>query len=187
MTRRQSLGAALRDHNPADEREAGFRDRMLELLAAEGDPFTRSHFEPGHFTASIFALSPTRREVLLIHHRFLGIWIQPGGHIESQDADIRGAALRELREECGVASSLPHPAFPGLFDLDIHEIPPNPKKGEPGHLHYDVRSAVVLLSEQVQASEEVLGARWVALDAVARGEHATDESVMRAVRKLAAT
>jgi hypothetical protein len=34
---------------------------MQSLAAQPGDVFSRSHFIPGHFTASAFILSPDRR------------------------------------------------------------------------------------------------------------------------------
>jgi 8-oxo-dGTP pyrophosphatase MutT (NUDIX family) len=151
---------------------------MLALLERAGDPFSRRNVEPGHFTASAFVLSPDRRRVLLVHHGKLGRWLQPGGHVEATDADLVAAARREVLEETGIGALAPLGA---IFDVDIHVIPANPKDG--AHLHFDVRYAFVAGSEHLEASPEVLGARWVERDAVA--ELTEELSVLRCVARLA--
>jgi 8-oxo-dGTP pyrophosphatase MutT (NUDIX family) len=145
---------------------------MLRLLERPM-PFSRGSLEPGHFTASAFVLSSDRRRVLLIHHKKLGRWLQPGGHVEASDEDLWGAARREVSEETGV-TSLRSPQE-GIFDLDIHEIPDTPR--EPAHRHFDVRYLFVADNEQLVASPEVDAARWVPLGGVR--ELNSDASVVR--------
>jgi 8-oxo-dGTP pyrophosphatase MutT (NUDIX family) len=176
-----TLREQLRRYQPADAAEARFAARMLELTEAP-DACARSHFAPGHFTASAFVLSPDRRELILIHHRKLGIWVQPGGHIDATDLDLESAARREVAEEVGLReleALLPNSA---LFDLDIHAIPA--RKDEPAHEHFDVRFAFVARTLSFERSEEVADVRWVPL-AEARAI-TTDRSVLRAVEKLPA-
>lgn len=184
------LREQLRNYRPADDREAGFVARMLELTESEA-ACERAHFVPGHFTASAFVLSPDRRDLVLIHHKKLGIWVQPGGHVEGSDGDLASAARREVLEEVGLAplepfvgqgatrdSSVASP----LFDVDIHVIPA--RKNEPLHEHFDVRFAFVAQTRTLVHSEEVADLRWLPLAEV-QGI-ATDESVLRAVKKLRA-
>ncbi|MCB9796145.1 MAG: NUDIX hydrolase [Alphaproteobacteria bacterium] len=176
MTDLQPLLLALQ---PADAREAGFRQRMLDLLQVEGDPFSRGHFLPGHFTASAFIVSPERDGLLLIHHRKLGKWLQPGGHFDPGDVNALSAARREMQEETGLVG-LPLVAE-GALDVDIHDIPP--LKGEPAHQHFDVRFAFQAATRDFAADlNEVKGARWFTYDEV--DETWSDASVMRAVGKL---
>ena len=66
--------------------------RLIQLTRKQ-DAFKRSLFNPGHFTASAFVFSPERDAVLLIKHTFLRLWLQPGGHIEENDASIVDAML----------------------------------------------------------------------------------------------
>lgn len=56
MSRSASLLAQLRRYEPAGELEAGHRLAMVELLSAADEAFSRSHFVPGHVTASCFDL-----------------------------------------------------------------------------------------------------------------------------------
>ena len=170
---------ALFAYTPSDEREGSFRARML-ALCAEADPFSRAAFSPGHFTASAFVLSPRRDAVLLIFHKKLGRWLQPGGHIEPGDTMLMGAACREVAEETAILEAVP--LVPGVFDIDVHDIPA--RKDEPAHEHFDVRVLLGAPALTVRASDEVAAARWVPLDDLETIE--TDESVRRAVRKIRA-
>lgn len=174
----RGLGPLLQGYHPADPLEAEHLRRMRALLGGQEDPFSRGSFTPGHFTASSFVLNPRRDALLLIHHRKLGRWLQPGGHIDPDDPDTLAAARREVLEEVG----LPQVRLlrDGLFDLDIHTIPP--LKGEPAHEHFDLRFVFEAPSEQVQAGDDVGGARWLALHEV--NAEISDESVMRALRKI---
>lgn len=178
--RLEAVREQLLGYTPSDAREAAFVSRMLVLCEVEAAS-ERAHFEPGHFTASAFVLSPDRRDLVLIHHKKLGIWVQPGGHVEPGDADLADAARREVREEVGLAELEPFAAGSStLFDVDIHLIPA--RKQEPAHEHFDVRFAFVAKTRQLVHSAEVNDLRWVPLADVE--SMATDESVMRAVKKL---
>lgn len=152
---------------------------MLGLLDT-AEPWSRSQYRPGHLTASAFVLSPDGAALLLIFHRKLGIWIQPGGHIEPTDANLLAAAQREVSEEVGVALE-PTPAT-SIFDVDIHAIPA--RKAEPQHEHFDVRFCFQASSLTLATSDEVGDTRWVELGQV--DQVTADESVLRAVRKLRA-
>ena len=175
----RQLRADLEAFAPADAAEAQSRARMLDLLNVGPTAFDRSHFDPGHFTASAFVLSPGGDSLLLIHHSKLDRWLQPGGHIDPDDASPADAARRELLEEAGVSHAAP---VGGLFDVDVHPIPANPKKGEPPHEHFDLRYLFRAGSQAIAAASDALDAKWVALDAAARVE---DASVRRAAAKIA--
>ena len=176
-TRTNRLRSVLLDHAPADALEARHRDRMLELLGTV-DPFGRDHFVPGHFTASAFVGSPDGASLLLILHAKLGLWLQPGG------VDVVAAARREVAEETGLSGDSVTTDGDGLLDVDIHGIPPNPRKGEPGHEHFDVRVLLRAQTLELAAGSDALAARWVRLEDVE--DAGTDDSVLRAVRKLLA-
>jgi 8-oxo-dGTP pyrophosphatase MutT (NUDIX family) len=178
MTRRARLHEDLLRYEPHDAIEAGHLARMRALIESEGDPFAGARYAPGHFTASAFVLAPDRAELLLIHHAKLGLWLQPGGHIEPSDETVQGAARREVLEEVGIAElDLEHH---GLFDVDVHLIPA--RKDALAHEHFDARYLFRARTRAFAASDEVKGAKWSSLDAIESS--GTDESVLRAVRKL---
>ena len=172
------LRRLLKHHLPVDAREQEFAIRCSDLLGSREDPFRRSHFEPGHFTASAFVLSPDGADLLLIHHRKLGRWLQPGGHFEASDRDVFVAARREVLEETGLRGlQLPSES---LFDVDVHAIPA--LGDEPLHEHFDLRLLFRSPTETLNAGPEVKDARWFALSDIT--DTLSDESVMRAIRKI---
>ncbi len=158
---------------------------MQTLAGSEHSTLARDHYSPGHFTASAFVLSPSRDQLLLIRHKKLGLWLQPGGHIESTDRDVLSAATREVREETGLSQLVVESP---LFDLDVHEIPA--WQDTPAHLHHDIRALLIAQDLAVEGADDAAEARWFPLQELADslGElaagYATDESVRRVARRL---
>lgn len=178
MSRVPHLRKLLTTLAAGDAAEATFRERMLRLLEASASPFSRDHYVPGHFTASAFVVSKQRDQLLLILHGKLGRWLQPGGHVDDDDSDIVAAARREVAEEVNLVD-LPL-AHEGIFDVDVHVIPA--RASAPAHEHFDVRFLFEADAHSGRAGSDAKAARWVKLDEV--GTLETDESVLRAVRKL---
>jgi len=136
-------------------------------LNEDQDVTSRSNFE-GHVTASAFIVNEKDRQVLLIEHKVLKKYLQPGGHIEPQDKTPLHSAVREAEEETGISSkdlnaksiAWKHPVIP--FDIDTHFIPENPKKGEPSHYHHDFRYLFTTKSSNVHIDKsESTDYRWI--------------------------
>lgn len=111
-------------------------DQIAAFTASAARPWSRATLE-GHLTASAWVLDSTRTHAAMIHHRKLGRWLQPGGHIEDEDASWRAAAQREVTEEVGLSAFIALPDSEQLFDVDVHAIPVRPDV--PAHFHYDLR------------------------------------------------
>ena len=145
--------------------------RLVALTAHTTDAselVARTNFV-GHVTASGFVLNADCSAVLLVHHRGLDMYLQPGGHVDPDEQSLLDAARREIREETGLEVIDHVPTFTDFeipFDIDSHYIPPNPRKGEPEHWHHDFRYVFhcPANTELTLAQHEVAAARWVPLD-----------------------
>jgi 8-oxo-dGTP pyrophosphatase MutT (NUDIX family) len=93
---------------------------------------------------------------MLVHHKRLGRWLLPGGHVEAEDVEIWDTARREVIEETG-AILVPN-RFPSLVGIDVHGIPPG--RREPFHLHHDLVFLFRASSADVQPTEEVRRIVW---------------------------
>ncbi|HSL73853.1 MAG TPA: NUDIX domain-containing protein [Ilumatobacteraceae bacterium] len=117
---------------PVDDREAASIQAFLTAFDRLEDPFDQ-RCDPVHVTGSGIVVGA--RGVILLEHKRLGIWLQPGGHIDPGETPW-DAALRESREETGLrlrfAGALDVDGIPELLHVDVHD-------GGRGHTHLDVR------------------------------------------------
>ncbi len=132
-----------------------------------GDPLSRANMR-GHITTSALVLDAGLSHILLIHHRVIGRWLQPGGHYEAGQS-LWDSALREVAEETGVTALSAHPAWGQVLPLDIdsHAIASNPNKGEGDHWHHDYAYLVIAPREDRALApqlDEVHGVAWRPLD-----------------------
>lgn len=182
--RRRDLERRLRSHRPADATERAFVGRALDLLGTAQDPFDRASWEPGHVTASGYVLSPDGDALLLVRHRVLGRWLQPGGHVEPSDVDVVEASRREVREETGIFEMQPIGASDALLDIDIHPIPA--RVGQPAHEHFDVRFLFRARSDGIRSGSDAGEVAWVRLgDVPGRCPGASMSRVLDKIRRLA--
>jgi 8-oxo-dGTP pyrophosphatase MutT (NUDIX family) len=150
---------------------------MLHFLESTPQPFNRNTL-PGHFTASAFILDHSLEQFLLLKHTNLNRWLQPGGHSDD-DPDPLNVARKEALEETSLSPL--ELLIPGIFDLDIHPIPANPKMS--AHDHLDIRFLFRAMPQAaIQGNHESTQIQWVNL----RGnlnEFNLDSSVLRMVSK----
>lgn len=137
------LRAALDAHAPATIGERRSLERIRSLVGWLPRPLDEDA-DPTHVTASAIVLDEHER-VLMHRHKRLGIWLQPGGHIDPGEAP-EAAAVREVLEETGVVASHPSDG-PRIVHVDVHE-------GPRGHVHLDLRYLLHASSDCPLAPDE---------------------------------
>ncbi len=163
----------------ANEAQATQTKRIIEFIESCDAPWRRSTVQ-GHLTASAWIIDSTRENALLIHHKKLNKWLQPGGHVDDEDATFVQAALREAREETGIADfELVATRERSIYDVDVHPIPARGE--EPAHFHYDVRFCLIANDATTTLNaEESHALRWFPIVQVA-----ADAMFDRSVRRMA--
>lgn len=164
--------ASVERFDPRSAREAASRAQILEQLERLPRPFDRDA-DPVHVTGSAVVLGP--RGVVLHLHKRLGRWMQPGGHLDPDEAPWE-AALRETEEETGLRPRHPETG-PELIHLDVHPA-------ASGHIHLDLR--YLLLCDDADPTPppgESPEVRWCELDdAMALADEALEGALLRVRR-----
>ena len=168
----------LRAWAPPDPAQAALRDAFVAHLAEHADGMWRT-CAPAHITASAVILDPERRALLLVLHRKVGRWLQPGGHCEAGDVSLGEAALREATEESGIRGLR---LLPGILHVDRHPAPCSPGVVDE---HFDVRYLVQAPAGSVTAvSPESLDVRWFGWDDLPEGIEPTIVEMLAAGRAV---
>lgn len=171
------LLADLDTYAAAERRERASLTRIRDFVSSSPNAFSRANAE-GHVTASAIVARPEDAAFLLVWHRKLKRWLQPGGHMEEGDGSVFAAALREAREETGL-ESFGFPLGEQILDVDVHPIPSHGP--DPAHFHFDIRYLLTVSAAETPSQDDEI--RWFALpQAAAAG---IDESLARALRKAA--
>ncbi len=144
--------------HPPDAAQERLRTTYLAHLAAHPGGVWKDG-PPEHLTASCLVLDPTGTRTLLVHHAKGGFWVQPGGHVERDDAGLAAAAVREAAEELGV------------LDLEVQDVPVQLDRHELSSAfgrctqHLDVRFLAVARADAVPVrSAESHAVGWFDVD-----------------------
>lgn len=175
------------------------RQQLIELLAHYRTPFIEEgamversryfveqhencfdrHLLPGHVSGSAWVVNQHRNRVLMMHHRKLGLWLQPGGHADN-DPDILRVVLKECAEESGIDIHAIRLVSEAIFDIDVHTV--YASAHDPRHEHFDIRFLVEIDDRlPVPGNDESHEIGWIALDEVMRFNNA--RSIHRLVQK----
>jgi 8-oxo-dGTP pyrophosphatase MutT (NUDIX family) len=155
------------------EEEFGTYRKLIEFISTHPRCFERDNI--GHITGSVWLVNHAMNEVLLTHHKKLGIWIQLGGHADG-DPDIPSVAMREAYEESGLASL--NFVTEGIYDIDIHQIPNSCVA------HYDIRYIIQAPANAMYTvSHESHALAWIPYHALT--DYTDSRSVLRMAEKMA--
>ena len=145
----------------------GRRAERFGVRAGHPDCFERSCV-PGHVTGSAWLVSHDRSRFLLTHHRKLGRWLQLGGHSDG-DPDTAQVALREAREESGIAALTLAP-IDGACSRSISTPTRSPRAATSPRTSTTTCASWSWRRPDavIAVSEESLALRWFAADRAAR-------------------
>jgi 8-oxo-dGTP pyrophosphatase MutT (NUDIX family) len=167
---------SLENYKCVFESEIAIKTRFVNFVKANTDCFER-HLKIGHITASAFIFDLNNRKILLIHHKKLNKWLQPGGHCDGEK-DMLSVAIKEVLEETGlVIENLGQE----IFDLDIHTIPIHENIAQ--HEHFDVRYLLIAdCNIPLVQNHETNQLKWINLDEMS--EYTNEESLQRMKMKV---
>ncbi|MEZ5180701.1 MAG: NUDIX hydrolase [Acidimicrobiales bacterium] len=171
-----ALALALLRAAALDEPGRAHRDQVVAYVEAHADAAWRASVD-AHLTGSALVVDAAGERTLLMLHRKLGRWFQPGGHADG-DANLAAVAHREACEETGLVGL--RVVVPAV-DVDVHRVEP---PGEAPHLHLDVRYVVLApAGASEEANEESLALRWVRPAELDGLDPPVDDSTRRFVRR----
>lgn len=128
------------------------REDRAEWLTVASDPLTLAReAEPAHFTASALPLTSDGSAVCLVLHGRMGLWVQPGGHFEAEDASVGEAAQREMLEETGLG---------GVVAADPLALSRHPAPCGVGRWHLDFQMLAVTRPDPPIVSAESAEVAW---------------------------
>lgn len=177
--------AALAEYLTRHPEDAPRLSRLSAQLQDEDAALADRGNMRGHLTASALVLDADEANVLLVEHLLLQKLLQPGGHADAGET-LWQAAAREVREETGVdqlEGLLTRDGLPLALDIDTHDIPANPGKGEGPHLHHDFMFAArAPANARLSALLAEVGAvKWTPLRTAAK---LPNERLVRALARL---
>lgn len=163
---RLALREAISAFEPFNEQEATDKRVILHALDTDPDCFERT--AQAHMACSIWVVDPSFTQTLLVYHNIYDSWSWIGGHADGE-YDLAAVALRELREETGVAHARLLPCGAGgIYSLEVLTVDGHEKRGlyVSSHLHLNVTYlAVADPAEPVRIKpDENSGVRWVPLE-----------------------
>ncbi len=139
---------------PAESAEQRFEAwSWASLLGQVGPGLLTRAAAPGHVTASAVVLDDALTHTCLVLHGRIGLWVQPGGHLEEGDLSLPAAAARETVEETGLTGR----TDPVPLLLSRHRAPCRPGVVD---WHLDVQHLIVAPRRPPTVSAESKDVAW---------------------------
>ncbi len=137
---------------------------FYKFLNNNNDKFYDRENLDGHITSSCFVIDKTHTKILLVHHKKIQKWLQPGGHwdeVEKNYISVFDNAYKELTEEAYGNEQIPYMLLNEgeAFDLDVHD--------NFNHKHYDI-GFLLEIDEAIplSVSHESEAVEWIDMDYV---------------------
>lgn len=137
-----------------------------------------------HFCVSVYVFNPKSQKFLMIKHKKIGKWLQPGGHIELNE-DPEEASIREVFEETGIKVKLIGERFPTEEDF-IVPIAIQKNLIKESHIHMDFVYLAYPLENQIEVQnfKETDGLEWFSLQEILDENFDTFENVRTVCKKI---
>lgn len=130
---------------PQSQQEAGDKEMILAYLRQfPHDILTREN-KIAHLTSSGFVVNADGTKVLMAHHNLYKVWAWTGGHADGEE-DLLSVALREAREETGIAHI--RPLSPAIASLDILPVWGHVKRGRYVCAHQHLNVSYLLVADE---------------------------------------
>ncbi len=137
-----------------------------------------------HFCVSVYVYDKNSSKFLLVKHKKLGKWVQPGGHIEP-DENQEEAAVREVFEETGLTVRLIGDRKPRESDFILPlAIQKNIVKDDHIHIDFVYVAKVVGDTKLVQNVEETDDISWFTVEEISKDTFETFDDVKEWVKYI---
>ena len=97
----EELTERIKKYRPFNEQEEADKVLILDWIGNNKNVFFRENMV-AHMTASAWVVNKDRSKVLMIYHNIYNSWSWLGGHADGE-TDLLAVAIREVREEAGIA------------------------------------------------------------------------------------
>ena len=140
--------------------ETAMVTQTIDFVRHHESCFDRTQWD-GHVTGSAWVVNPRRDHALLLHHKKLDMWLQPGGHADG-DNDIHRVVIKETAEETGIDMDNIRLVSEEVFDVDVHVV--YESAHDQRHKHFDVRFLLEIDDQlPIPGNNESHEIRWVPL------------------------
>lgn len=148
-------------YEPFGERDESDKRVILEYIRLFPHNILTRENEFAHITSSGLILNRELTKVLMIYHNIFDTWAWTGGHADGE-GDLLAIAMKEAREETGLASLTP--LTERMLSLDILPVCGHRKNGRWVSAHMHLNSAYVLIADERDAlrvkPDENSGVEW---------------------------